>query len=160
MKTMIVYSSKYGATENCAQLLMEKLGEDTMSINLSNGESPKFDDVDTIMVGSSIYAGKMRPDIIKFITENEHILKNKEFGIFLSCKDEGAEALSYIEQNLPEWVQHHAFVKSALGHEINLEKMNFIERSILKMVFKVKTSYSKLNQMEMDRVVEEIKNLK
>lgn len=159
MKTLVVYSSKYGATEKCAKILKDKLGESCSLSNIATDDHPSLEDYDVVMIGSSVYAGKMRADIISFVNDNETLLKSKNIGIFLCCKDQGSEALSYINENMPTWVIENAFVQSAFGHEINLEKMNFVERNILKMIFKVKNSYSKIDEKEIDLTIEEIKKL-
>lgn len=159
MKTLVVYSSKYGATEKCAKILKDKLGETCSLSNIATESHPSLEDYETVMIGSSIYAGKMRADVLSFVTENEQVLQTKNIGVFLCCKDQGAEAISYISQNMPTWVIENAFVQSAFGHEINLEKMNFVERNILKMIFKVKESYSKIDEKQIDEAVEAIKQL-
>lgn len=159
MKTLVIYSSKYGATEKCATVLKDKLGETCTLSNIALESHPALDEYDTIIVGSAIYAGKMRADLIKFVTSNEETLREKNIGIFLSCKDQGTEALSYISQNMPTWVIEKAFIQSAFGHEINLEKMNLIERNILKMIFKVKKSYSKIDETQIDEAVKAINEL-
>lgn len=159
MKTLIVYSSKYGATEKGAKLLKEKLGDDCTLSNIATESHPALDSFDTVMIGSSIYASKMRSDIVSFVTSNEAALKNKNIGVFLCCKESGKEALGYIGQNLPEWVMEKTFIEATFGHEINLEKMNFVERSLLKMVFKVKESYSQLDEKEIEAVATAIKEL-
>ena len=159
MKTLVIYSSKYGATEKCATMLKDKLGVDCTLANIALESHPNTDAYETVMIGSSIYAGKMKSDIISFVKNNEVKLKEKNIGLFLCCKDQGSEALSYIGQNMPTWVIEKAFIQSAFGHEINLEKMNFVERNILKMIFKVKESYSKIDENQIDEVVEAIKKL-
>jgi len=159
MKTLVVYSSKYGATEKCAKMLKDKLGETCSLANIATESHPPLEDYEIVMIGSSIYAGKMRPEIISFVTKNEEVLQAKNIGVFLCCKDQGQEAISYISQNMPTWVIEKAFIQSAFGHEINLEKMNFVERNILKMIFKVKESYSKIDEKKINETVEAIKDL-
>jgi len=159
MKTLIVYSSKYGTTEKCAQRIQDQLGEDCDLVNLLDKQTLDLATYDTIMLGSSIYAGKMRPDVVKFVSDQESVLRNKSFGVFLCCKDEGAEALKYIEDNLPQWAWDQAFLKTSLGHEVNLDKMNFFERGLFKFIFKVKESYSKINDESLNQAVEAIKKL-
>ena len=156
MKTLIVYSSKYGTTEKCAQRIQNQLGEGCDLVNLSDKQTTDLSAYDTIMLGSSIYAGKMRPDVVKFVSDQENVLRDKSFGVFLCCKDEGAEALRYIEDNLPQWAWDQAFLKTSLGHEVNLDKMNFFERGLFKFIFKVKESYSKLDEANIEKLIETI----
>lgn len=159
MKTLVIYSSKYGATEKCATILKDKLGEECTLANIELESHPALDLYDTVVIGSSIYAGKMRSEIISFIKNNEEKLKEKNIGVFLCCKDQGSEAISYIAQNLPAWVSEKSFMQLAFGHEINLEKMNFIERNVLKLIFKVNESYSKIDEERINEAVEAINSL-
>lgn len=159
MKTLIVYNSRYGATEKCVQLLKEKIKVPVDIIKFEEDTVLALECYDTVLIGSSIYAGKMRPNIVKFVVENEAQLKAKNIGIILCCKEKGQDALKYIDENLPEWVGKEAFIKEALGHEINLEKMSFIVRLFIKTAFKVKESYSKIDKEGINKVAETINNL-
>jgi len=160
MKTVIVFSSKYGATEKCVGILKAQLGDVCDVVNLSVDVRPDLAGYDTVLLGSSIYAGKMRPEVINYVTDNELLLRNKNLGVLICCKDAHSEALHYIEENLPEWLNNNAFIRMAVGHEINLEKMNFLERNILKYVFKVKNSYSKLDEAALADIVAAVNALK
>ncbi len=42
---------------------------------------------------------------------------------------------------------------------MNLDKMNFFERGLFKFIFKVKESYSKINDESLNQAVEAIKKL-
>ncbi len=112
MKTLIVYSSKYGTTEKCAQRIQNQLGEGCDLVNLLDKQTPDLAAYDTIMLGSSIYAGKMRSDVVKLVSDQESVLRDKSFGVFLCCKDEGEEALRYIEDNLPQWALGSSLFKN------------------------------------------------
>lgn len=159
MKTLIVYNSRYGATEKCVQLLKEKIKVPVDIIKLEEETVLTLEYYDTILIGSSIYAGKMRPNIVKFVRQNESQLKMKNFGVILCCRDKGQDALKYIDENLPSWVGEKAFIKEALGHEIHLEKMNLFIRLLMKKLFKVNESYSKIDNEQISKVAEVINNL-
>lgn len=139
--------------------MQEKLGEDCDLINLSENRTPSLSAYETIILGSSVYAGKMRSDALAFVSSQERSLRDKSFGVFLCCKDQGEEALRYIKDNLPQWAWNQAFLKIALGHEVHLEKMNIFEKSLFKFIFKVKESYSKMDDASFNQGIEAIKKL-
>lgn len=59
MRTLIIYASKNGCTEDCARYLKEKLGKNAVVTNVEN-KIPKMDDFDTILIGSSVHMGKIQ----------------------------------------------------------------------------------------------------
>ena len=69
MKTLIVFSSKYGMVERCAKIIAEKLGGAVLE-NLRNNSDIKLSDYDTIIIGGSIYSGKIRDEI--FFNNKRH----------------------------------------------------------------------------------------
>lgn len=146
MNHLIIYSSKYGAVEKCAKLIQERLDGTTQLINLKTDSVNDFEAYDTVLIGGSVYAGKFQEALRKFATDHQDGLCKKKLGIFLLCKDEGEKVQEYMESNLPKCIVDHAQVKVHLGHEINLEKMNFLEKTLLKTFFKIKKSYSQINQ--------------
>lgn len=60
MKTIIIYTTKYGCAEKAAYLLRSKLGEGTEAVNLMHAKEPLLDKYDTVILGGSIYFGKIQ----------------------------------------------------------------------------------------------------
>lgn len=87
MNTIIIYSSKYGSTEDCAKSLKSGLsGSVTLAdINKTNPETIKLENFDTIILGSSIYVGKISKKMRTFCNEKNDMLSRKRMGIFLCC---------------------------------------------------------------------------
>ena len=81
MKTLIVFSSKYGTVERCAKLIAEKLGDAVLE-NLRNNSDIKISDFDTVIIGGSIYSGKIRDEIKEFCTKQHKELIKKRLGLF------------------------------------------------------------------------------
>lgn len=145
MNTLILYCSKYGATEKCANLINDSLREKADMVNLTNGNSSiDINRYDTVLIGGGIYAGKIQRELIEFLKANEDSFKSKNTGIFICCKDE-SKAMEYIKANFPKWLIDKSFTLNHLGHEINMNKMSFVERFLLKSLFKIKDSYSELD---------------
>jgi menaquinone-dependent protoporphyrinogen oxidase len=156
MKTLIVFSSKHGTTEKCANLIMKELKGTVDIINLKNQISKDISSYNNIIIGGSIHVGRLQDEVKKFAKENEEVLKDKNIGIFICCKDEEDKAIEYMKYNLSELIVEKAIVKEHLGHEINLEKMNFLEKALLKNIFKIKESYSKIDYDAIKRIANKI----
>ncbi len=131
MKNCILFTTKHGSTEKAALLLKEKLKAETDIINLKKIKNPRISDYDTVILGASIYMGKIQKQMRKFIQEhiNELLKKNIAFFIMAGQKEKAQEAL---ENNFPTALSDRAIAKDHFGHEMILEKMNFIEKAATK----------------------------
>ncbi|HHV99651.1 MAG TPA: hypothetical protein GXX36_08780 [Clostridiaceae bacterium] len=158
MKTLILFSSRYGATEKCANLIMKGLRDDAEVINLKNGESKDIDNYDVILIGGGVYAGKLQSEITKFIEDNKECLRNKKVGVFLCCK-ESEKTSEYAKANLPAWLVNDLFLLENTGYEINFERMNFLEKFLFKSLFKIKRSYSDLKYDSIEKIVNEVNRM-
>lgn len=159
MKTLILVNSKYGSAEKCAKLIMKDLEGTVDIINLKNKECKDIDSYDNVIIGGSVYAGRMGEEIKKIVENNKESLCRKNVGLFICCKEEGEKAQEFMKANIPQWLIERAFINEHLGHEINLEKMNFLERFLLKGIFKVKESYSMIDYDALKRLIEKINRM-
>ncbi|EKQ57823.1 MULTISPECIES: flavodoxin domain-containing protein [unclassified Clostridium] len=139
MKILILFASKYGGTEKCANLLSEKLQGDVKIINLKATKNIPISDYDKVIIGTSIYAGNVRSEVKKFCSDNLNSLMSKPFSLFLCCStDKKSEINSYVEKAFPSELIKHATVIDSFGSVFNFSKMNFFERQIIKMIGKSK----------------------
>lgn len=159
MKTLVLFSSKYGTTEKCVRKLATEIKGRVDVVNIKTDSIKELDSYDNVIIGGSIYAGTLNKEIKKQIEEKAELLKSKNIGLFLCCQDKQKAVTEFMTLNFPEWIIEKAFVKAHLGHEIKLEAMNFFERNLLKHVMKVKESYSQIDNEEISRLAKEINRL-
>lgn len=159
MKNLIVFSSKYGTTKRCGELLKKGLKNHTDMINLKDNYSVNLKEYDVAIIGCSIYAGRAQKEVINFIENNKEGLQTKKIGLFICCKEEGEKALEYIKANYPEWIMNRALVKEHFGHEVNIEKMGFLDKIILKVVAKANKSYSDIKTENIEGFINAINRL-
>ena len=138
MKTLIVYASTHGSTEKAASTLAAKLGE-TSLVNIATQPIPTLDSFDAVVIGGSIYAGKIQAPIREFCDKNLATLREKRVGLF-TCAANDAQADEQLKQNYPKGLVDIAQVLGHFGHAIYMEKMNFFERTIVKVMMKTKQS--------------------
>lgn len=153
-QVLIAYASKYGCTEECAKTLATKLSTAADLWNLKEKKQFDLAAYDKIIIGGSIYAGKIQKEVRNFCVENDGILKNKKLGLFICGSGEGDAADKEIEASFPKELLNHALAKKCFGGKIILSKLNFLERKIVKMVAKVESDMSNLSENAMSQFAE------
>jgi len=78
MKGLVVYKSKYGSTKQYAHWIAEGLGIDCINVDLATEKM--LEDYEFIVVGGSIYMGKMK--IAEWLTNHWEFLKHKKVYFF------------------------------------------------------------------------------
>lgn len=142
MKTLIVYSSMYGCTANCAQKLKAQLTGDVSIVSASEKNIPDVSDFDTVILGSSIKIGKIGNALAKYIKKNCGVLLSKRVGFFI-CSGENNE--EYFTKNFPEELIRIAIAKEFFGGEIAMANVGLLVRLMLRMVGK-EGDYSKIDE--------------
>ncbi|HQN94251.1 MAG TPA: flavodoxin domain-containing protein [Prolixibacteraceae bacterium] len=158
MNTAIIYATKHGTTEKVAEIIKNKLTNgNTTLINITENESVEIKKFDRIIIGSSIYGGFIHKDIKLFIENNMIELLQKEVGLF-TCGMFFEKAYENIDKNFPEILRVHAKSKHPMGGEFLFEKMNFIERFLVKKISGAKKSVSKIDEKCIEEFISEINN--
>lgn len=155
MKTLIVYATKHGCAEKCALKLKEKLKGEITLLNLKKTAPEKLEAYSRVIVGGSIYAGKIQKQVRKFCKTNSAVLLKKQLGLFL-CHMEVEKAQEEFDAAFPEELRNHAKAQGLFGGEFNLEAMNFIEKLIIKKVAKIEKSISRISDEKIDEFVVQI----
>jgi menaquinone-dependent protoporphyrinogen oxidase len=140
MKTLVVYASKHGAAQKCAEGIAKKVGGEVELVNLRERKAIECSSYDNVIIGGSIYAGMIQKEVKEFCIENLECLTQKKVGLFVSCMDD-KNALTYIENSFPKELVASASVKQGLGGAFYFKKMGFFEKFIIKMI-----SNSKANE--------------
>lgn len=147
MKTLIVYASKYGCTETCAKRLAEQMTGDTELLSLKEKKDAiEWDAYDTVIVGGSVYVGKIQKEVSEFCAKHLELLKQKRIGLFICGMQEDDVLQQELLQSFPEELVTIAIAKDHLGGAFDFEKMNLMERMIVKKVSKVTASVSNISE--------------
>jgi menaquinone-dependent protoporphyrinogen oxidase len=157
MKTAIVFASKHGTTVKVAQKIQDGIGTaNTDMYNLKDSSNIDLSRYDQIIIGGSIHAGSIQKKITRFCSKHTVDLVQKPLGLFICCMDE-KHPQSEFENAFPELLRSHAKSKKIMGGEFLIEKMNFIEKLIIKKVSKVTSTISKINEGYILEMVEEMR---
>lgn len=156
MKTAIIYISKHGTTEKVARQIAEKLKiEENDIINFRKDRNPDITNYERVIIGGSIHAGMVQRRVKDFCEKNLDTLMNKEVGLFLSAMDKDRYEEEF-NNAFPEKLRNHCKAKAVTGGEFNFEKMNFLEKAIVKKVGNVDKSVSDINYQEIERFTNEL----
>ena len=150
MRTLIVYATKYGFTKTCADILAKKLGENVDIYDL-NSNLPDLMKYDKVIIGGSIYAGKIRKPVMRFCSDNLDTLKGKKLGLFICGMAKEEDAQKQIDSSFPEDLMAVCVAKGFFGGECNYEKMNFLEKFIMKKITGSKQSQSRVAEDNITR---------
>lgn len=157
MKTLIVYASSHGTTEKVANIIKEKLDSSfVQTINLKSKQKIELSNYETVIIGGSIHAGSIQSEVKNFIKENTITLMEKKIALFLCCMNEKEEQTEFTA-NFPELLRNHSTYNAIVGGEYIFEKMNFIERFLVRKISGVSTTISKLRHTEIDNLVNSLK---
>lgn len=150
MSTAIIYISKHGTTEKIAELLKSKLEPDqTQLFNMKKTKLIELENYDTIIIGASIHVGSIPKILRQFIANNISILLKKKIALFLVCmlKDEKRE--EQFNNAFPSELRKISMVNGLMGGEFNFNKMNFLERAIVK---KIAGKSSNVSEIDYDAI--------
>lgn len=157
MSTLIAYASKYGFTKACAERLAKQLGEKVDMMDL-NSQRPDLALYDKVIVGGSIYAGRIRRPTARFCSENLNTLKEKKLGLFICGMADGNDAQKQLESSFPKELLSAAIAKESFGGEYDFSKMNFLERFIIKKISGSDKNQSRMMEENIARFADQIKN--
>ncbi len=144
MNTLIVFSSKHGCTEKCAYFLAKELKDKPDIVNFKNYKDVNLSLYHKVIIGGSIYMGKIQKEVSEFCSKNLEELKEKNIGLFICGMQEGDSINTEINQNFPKELIEMATVIKHFGGEFNFSKMNFFEKLIVKIIAKISSNKSNI----------------
>ncbi|MGG7057898.1 flavodoxin domain-containing protein [Clostridium nigeriense] len=144
MNALIAYSSKYGCTKKCVDLLHKELNGNVDIINLQTSKNIELSKYDKVIIGGSIYMGMIQKEVKEFCNNNLEILKGKQIGLFICGMQKGQSINTEINENFPKELLEISIVKEHFGGEFTFSKMKFFEKMIVKMISKTSSDKSNI----------------
>lgn len=135
MKILIVYGTKYGCTKKCVENLKTLLNGDTTILSAKNIKV-NVDKFDTVIIGGSVYMGKIQKEVSQFCKKNKRKLLQKKLALFVCCYTP-KETEGFFESLYYKELISHAYFITSLGGEMNYEKMNFLYRKMFQTLKKI-----------------------
>lgn len=145
MKTLIAYATTHGCTEKISEQLKDYLEGDVALVDLKENPNPPIKEFQRVIIGGSIHAGQIQKRVKEFGTTNLKDLQKKELGLFICCMEEGETAHKQLMEAYPEELHRSAKATAFFGGAFDFDRMNFLEKMVVKKVAHVKQSTSKVD---------------
>ena len=150
MNTLILYASNHGTTEKIAARISRLIGfNKCKTVNINEMAPPPLDDFDSVIIGGSIHFGKVQRKIRKYCENNIEDLLTKKLGLFICYMDKTHEVDEYFN-SYPIDLIEHAHAEGYFGGAFDFEKLNFIERFIVRKNLGQKESISRINSQSIN----------
>jgi menaquinone-dependent protoporphyrinogen oxidase len=144
-KALIVYGTRYGATESTSEEIAKVLQEEGLEVKVVNAKKEKVKDIspyDLIIVGSGMQMGKWTGEPENFLNQYQKELANKKVAIFDSSAAqaflEHEKKIEEIENNRKQNLEEKAAKYNlkpismvTIGGVWDYNKMNFLLRKTL-----------------------------
>jgi len=151
MNTVILYATKHGTAEEIAKRLGAELGASL--INLKTTPSPDISAYDTVVVGGSLYAGRLVSEAKKYLAAHQQELARKNLGVFLTGL---ADSDSYFKSNVPAKLFETAKTVFLSG-VYDPAKCNALERFIMRIITRSKVRVDLISDEKIRQFAEEMK---
>lgn len=138
MKTIIIYTTSGSCTTKAVNELSKKLSGEIETIDLKRDFYPKLREYDRVIIGGSVLSGQIDKRIRDFCNLNIEELRSKEIGLFICCSEDPEAARKGISMAFPEEIHQLAKTEAIFRSSYHLEKLNFIEKMLVKRIPKVR----------------------
>ena len=129
MKTLILYTSKYGFTEDCVRKLSSRLTGEVVAVDAAKAPMPDPAAFDAVIVGGPVYMGRIPKALSACIQANLGRIRSRRLGLFLCCglPDQFSESL---KAAFPSELLAEAASVQCFGGELRTERMKGMDRMI------------------------------
>lgn len=158
MKTALIYATLHGTTKKAAEYIAENLSEDEVTLIPLEGKEIDLTPYDTVTLGASIHMGVVASKMKRFCKSNLEELQTKNIGLFVCGMEPDLDRQNYeVETSYPLELQKIAKAVCFAGGEFLFEKMNFIQRTIIKKIVKSDQNVSQIHFDVLDHFVSQMK---
>ena len=130
MKALIAFRSKYGTTARCAGLLSERIKAEVVLADLSKERRPSLATADVVLIGGSIYGGRIQREVTALCDRERPALLAKKVALFICCLFTGEKAEAELESAFPDWLLAHAFSRACLGGELHPDRLSLFDKML------------------------------
>jgi|WetSurMetagenome_2_1015567.scaffolds.fasta_scaffold19851_2 menaquinone-dependent protoporphyrinogen oxidase len=125
-KVLIVYGTRYGATESTSEEIGKALQEQGLEVKIVNAKKEKVKDIspyDLVIVGSGMQMGKWTGEPENFLNQFQKDLANKKVALFVSS---AAEALIEQEKKTEEVQKNRKLNLEDKAAKYNLQPVSMV----------------------------------
>ena len=151
MKTLVAYRTRYGSTADCAGKIKKNLQGEVDVVDLKSRKKIDLDPYDAVILGGSIYAGRIQSSLLRFCEKQKKRLIKKRIGLYICCLYENEKAVQELEENYPEWLKARAVAREWFGGRAILSRMSVIDRFLFTRIAGVDTDVLNINDEKITR---------
>jgi menaquinone-dependent protoporphyrinogen oxidase len=137
--------------------LNEALNGQAKIINAKNLKGFDLSKYDTVLIGGSFYIGHIRKEMADFLIRYHDQLLQKKIGLFIVGMPQNGDYMPEYNLNFPEDLRNKAMASGYFGYELNVNKMKFLEKLIMKKMAKITTDQSNILVDNIKRFAEAFK---
>ena len=160
MKTAIIFKTKHGTTEKVAYMLAKDLskdGSEVRIIDLAKTRQPHLNGYERRIIGGSIHVGRIQREIRTFCDKHSEMLLEKKLGLYICCMEtDELKRQKEFDDAFSAVLKEHASAKAIMGGEFLLEKMNFIERLVVRKVANTRESVYDIDTEAVEKFIKDI----
>lgn len=156
MTTLIAYGTKYGCAEKCARELAKEIQGRVDTVNLKENTVIDLTQYDHVIIGGSVYIGRIQKEVTNFINSNLNELLSKEIGLFICGMQEGEALDKEMADSFPSDLLIKAKSIKHFGGEFIFKKMNFMEKTIVKKISKITSDKSDIKHENIKKLAMEL----
>ena len=135
MKTLVLYATQYGYAADCAAQLKAELAGDVTLVDLGKQSAPELQSYDAVIVGGSIYMGRVQAKVSAFCAAHEGELLQKTLGLYLCCGlPQNLEQC--LETSFPAKLRARAKAVGCFGGELRTARMKPMHKLIANVMQK------------------------
>lgn len=154
MKTLVLYTSKHGTTNQVATYINNSFDGDLYDI-LQN-KPTNLNQYDLIIIGGPVYMGTLNSKLKSYIDSNIDILINRQLALFLVCLKEEEVAAEQFNHAYGSKLLEHSLTDGFFGGQVQ-GKLSPLERFITFISFDKDSLAQKVDYTEIDRFINSIK---
>jgi menaquinone-dependent protoporphyrinogen IX oxidase len=161
MKALIVYGTRYGATEGTATEIAKVLQDAKIDVSVVNAKEGRVKDISEygfVIVGSGMALGNWAGETEAFVKKFQKILESKKVALFISSlnpvegkagKSDRAARTRKVGLDDKILKYHlHPIMTGLFGGVIDFTKMNFITRKTMELGYKSQLQQGSFKEVE------------
>jgi len=158
MSIALIYISKHGTVRKIAERIKDGLHVENIELfNLKENKKINPENYEIIILGGSIHAGTIQKGLRKFVDKNLSVLLRKKIFIFIACMEKSSKRDEYLKNAFPIELLENTLEISYLGGEFLFDKMNFIEKKIIKKISGKSEDVNEIDNEAIESFINKIK---
>jgi menaquinone-dependent protoporphyrinogen oxidase len=145
MATLMVYASKHGSVEKSLNSMKKSIKDQTLMIPIKEYSNGMLDTYRAVVIGCSVHAGTVQKEVVDFVKGNLQMLSTKKTVVVINCADQ-EKYTEYFENAFGKNILSENFSLVYGGFGYYFEKMGFLERTLIKMISKMKENKEFINE--------------